>query len=225
LTLCLAQREVEIREAGATQHAFGGYTTVFLAQPAQDFDGFVAGRRERRMAPFGGEHGERAGICDHAAHTEAGADAEDGARALDHRKAKPLRADGSEVGAAQRAYRVPDGLEIVDDLQVVEALRLAQRTRRKIPGAVRELNTVLFDPPRDRDRRTAQALGYAGCIGAVVLGRVGDGLVRTHRVATHTVHIHGCPVGPSDRDPEADVCSADVRHQAEHGGGIKEVAF
>ena len=69
---------------------------------------------------------------------------------------------GSRSARAQCTNRVADGLEIVDDVQVVEALRFAQRARRERPGAVGELNAILLDAARNRDRRAVQAAGTPG---------------------------------------------------------------
>ena len=41
-----------------------------------------------------------------------------------HRQRQALRANGIEIGGAQRADRMTHGFEIVDDVQVLEVLRL-----------------------------------------------------------------------------------------------------
>ena len=72
------------------------------------------------------------------------------------RQRQTLRSDGLQIRGAQRADRVAHGFEVVDDVQVLEVLRLAQRPRRKGPGAVGELHVVLFDASGDRDRGAVQ---------------------------------------------------------------------
>ena len=130
----VAERQVEVGEAGAGQHALGGHAAVFLAQPAQQLDGAFAGGRETRVAAFGGQHAEGAGVGDDAADTETRADAHDGADALGHGQRQALRADGVEICRAQGADRVAHGFEVVDDVQVLELLRFAERPRGERPA-------------------------------------------------------------------------------------------
>ena len=80
---------------------------------------------------------------------------DDGADTLGQRQRQALRAHRLQVGGAQRADGMADGLEIIDDVQVLEALRFAERARRERPGAVGELHAVRFDAAGNRHRGAA----------------------------------------------------------------------
>ncbi len=220
----VAQRHVNVGKARAAQHALGGHAAIFLAQPAQQLDGAFAGGRETGVAALGGQHGEGAGVGDDSADTETGAHAHDGADALGHGQRQSLRADGVEICRAQGADRVAHGFEVVDDVQVLELLGLAQRPRGKRPRAVGELHLVMVDAPGDRHSRPVQRrrahracrFDNAALHGRWIRGRERRSAARNgHRVpgarAARTAH----------RDAEADVGSADVCYQSQHRGAVE----
>jgi hypothetical protein len=187
--LDLAQAEVHVRQAGTGQHAFGRDAPVLAAQPAQQLDRAFAGGRKTRVTTLGGQHREGAVLGDHAAHAETRAHTDDGADAMIQGHRQALRTDGLEVRAAQRADRMTDGLEIVDDVQVLETLRLAECARGERPGAVGELHVVRLDAAGNRHGGAAQRGGHTRRGAAVMLGGMRDRLVGANRVATHAVHV------------------------------------
>ena len=136
-------------------------------------------------------------------------------------RARRCGADGLQIRGAQRADRMTHGFEVVDDVQVLEALRFAERPRRKRPATVGELHAILFDPPGHRDGGPVQGRRDAGRGAAVVLRCMSDGFVRAHRVAAHTMDIEGGGRRAADRDAETDVCPAHIRHQSEHGRTVE----
>ena len=173
------------------------------------------------MAAFGGQHAEYALVRDDTADSESRTHAEDGADALLHRQGQTSRADGLQVRGAQRAHGVTHGFEVVDDAQLLEALRLAERTCGKRPAAVGELHTVCIDAARDRDGGTLERRRNTRRGVAIVMRGVRDGFVRADRVAAHAMHVEGVFIGTGDGDAEPDVSAADIGHETQHRGVIE----
>ena len=108
-----------------------------------------------------------------------------------------------------------DGFKVIDDLQILEALRLAERAGRERPGAVGELHAILFDPPGDGHRGAVQRGRHAWGGAAVVMRGVREGFMRTDRITAHAMHVDGGGIA-ADRNAEADVRSPDVRDQPKY---------
>jgi hypothetical protein len=124
---------------------------------------------------------------------------------------------------AQHAHRVADCFEIVDDLQMLEALRLRQRPRRERPGAVRELHAVFIDAAGDRHGGAVQQRGHAGRAAAVMLGCMSQGFMGAHGIAAHAMDLHGGGVGIADGDTETYVSSPYVGDESEYCGSIEVI--
>jgi hypothetical protein len=56
-----------------------------------------------------------------------------------------------------------------------------------------------------------------------VLGGVRDGFVRADRIAAHAVNIERVVIGAADRDSEADMRTAHIGHEPQHGGMIEVI--
>ena len=153
-----------------------------------------------------------------------GADAHDGADALGHGQRQALRADGVEIVRAQGTDCVAHGFEIVDDVQVLELLGLAQRPRGKGPGAVGELHQVMVDATGDRDRRPIQRRRDTGRVASIMLRCMSDGFVGANGVAPHAMNVEcsaSAAARTAHRNAEADVRSTDVCYQSQHRGAVK----
>ena len=137
------------------------------------------------------------------------------------RRCEPM---GLRSAARKRADCVADGFEVVDDVQVLELLGLAQRPRRKRPRAVGELHLVMVDATGDRDRRPVQRRGHTGRVAAIMLRCMGDGFVGANGVAPHAMNVEcsgARAARTAHRDAEADVGSADVCYQSQHRGAVE----
>ena len=217
----VAQRQVDVGKAGTGEHAFGRHAAIFLAQPAQYFDGKLAGGREGGMPAFGGQNIEAAIVGDDAADTQSGAHADDGADALSKRQLQSLRTDRLQVRGTQSANRVSHRLEVIDDAQLLEPLRLAQGARRKRPATVGELYAVLVHAPGHRHGGAVQRDRYTRCAAAIVLRGMRDGFVCANGISANAMDIERAMFGATDCDAEADMRTADVGHQPQHRGVIE----